>query len=143
MCIFAFCVHGCVLFFFSPTCVFVCLMSWRRLLYILERGLFVRTSCLSSSCTVNKAGTPLLALGGILQRIWALGPLPRMTNECPLFWWRVIPLVDLLVCASVCCVSSVTQFSLPANKEASLVFVLLVLLLALLCMSIVRRCGSQ
>ena len=32
------------------------------------------------------------------------------------------PLVDLSVCASVCCVSDVTQFSHTANKEASLCF---------------------
>lgn len=54
-----------------------------------------------------------------------------------------IPLVDLLVCASVCCVSNVMQFSLTANKEALLVFVLLVVSLALLCTLIVRLCGSQ
>lgn len=36
---------------------------------------------------------PRLALGGMLQRIWMLGPLPRMANECPLFWWGVYHLL--------------------------------------------------
>lgn len=36
-----------------------------------------------SSCTANKVGTPMLAMGGMLQRIWMLGTLPRMANQCP------------------------------------------------------------
>lgn len=56
-----------------------------------------------------------------------------------------IPLVDLLVCASVCVVCAILHRSLAADEEAVLVFVLLVLLLFLLLLFvlIVRRHGSQ
>lgn len=41
-----------------------------------------------SSCTANKVGTPMLAMGGMLQRIWMLGTLPRMANQCPPLLYR-------------------------------------------------------
>lgn len=41
----------------------------------------------------QQSGHPRLALGGMLQRIWMLGTLPRVANECSLFWWGVYHLL--------------------------------------------------
>lgn len=80
----AVCVRGCAL---SRMCI--CMFNELELT-TLNFGVGVvcegKPPCLSSSCTANKAGTPRLATGGVLQRIWMLGTLPGMANECPLFW---------------------------------------------------------
>lgn len=91
MCIFAFCVHACA---FSHMCICMFDELEATTLHfgvgVVCEGMPPR---LSSSCTANKAGTPRLALGGMLQRIWMLGTLPRVANECSLFWWGVYHLL--------------------------------------------------
>lgn len=64
----------------------------------------------------NKACTPGLASGGMLQRIWMLGASPRMANESPHH------LLTCWFCASVCCVRNVTQALLCCSQRGPALF---------------------
>lgn len=97
--------------------------SW--LLYILEWGVVCEGTPhrLRSSCTANKAGTPRLAMSGMLQRIWMLGTSPRMANEC-LFQWGVFGGYHLLTrwFVQVWVVWAMLHRYLIANKDSFFFF---------------------
>lgn len=100
----------------------------------------------SSSCTADKVGAPRLATGGMLQRIWMLGSVPRMANEWSLFcmgreWGGAMPLVDLLFCANVCCVRTKLWWFLQLLTKRS--HSLLVGPELSLFVFVAHRCGSQ
>lgn len=67
--------------------------------------------CFEQQLYSQQSRHPRLATGGMLQRIWMLGTLPGMANECP-------PVLGGGGVVQMCVVWVMLHRSLAANKEA-------------------------